>query len=622
MEYRFLGNELSQFDMKNMTSEDRKILASELRDKILNTVSKNGGHLASNLGAVELTIALLTVFDYKNDKIVFDVGHQSYSYKLMTGRFNDFDTLRQEGGISGFPRISESKYDAFDTGHSSTSVSAALGIARARDLKNDNNYVVAVIGDGALSGGLAFEGINDLGISKTQMIVILNDNEMSIDKNVGGMSKHLSKIRYKSGYIAAKRSTESFLRKIPLLGNLLIRFIMAIKDWFRFIVYRKTPSIFEDLGMVYYGPVDGHDTDALISTLNAVKDINAPVLLHVATKKGKGYTFAEKNPSDYHGVGPFDLEKGIQKSGKETFTSAFGQAVIDEANKNRKIVCVCAAMSQGTGLYDFAARYPKRFFDCGIAEEHCVTMASGLAISGYIPVVAIYSSFLQRAYDEIIHDCCFMNNHVIFAIDRAGFVGNDGHTHHGLRDISYLNSMPNMTVFAARDYKDLRNILDHCIVKVKGPCAVRYPRGGISYTTALYEEIGDCVLPHMVADRGNDYALISIGVMCEECDKAFDMLSKAGLFGKHINLSMIKPVPVDEIISMLGKAGKVYICEEGIVSGGAGEAIRYEIEKKTDRYRFVPIAVENDMIKAATVARQREIAGIDSVSIYNKIVGN
>ena len=608
--------------MKNMTSEDRKILASELRDKILNTVSKNGGHLASNLGAVELTIALLTVFDYKNDKIVFDVGHQSYSYKLMTGRFNDFDTLRQEGGISGFPRISESKYDAFDTGHSSTSVSAALGIARARDLKNDNNYVVAVIGDGALSGGLAFEGINDLGISKTQMIVILNDNEMSIDKNVGGMSKHLSKIRYKSGYIAAKRSTESFLRKIPLLGNLLIRFIMAIKDWFRFIVYRKTPSIFEDLGMVYYGPVDGHDTDALISTLNAVKDINAPVLLHVATKKGKGYTFAEKNPSDYHGVGPFDLEKGIQKSGKETFTSAFGQAVIDEANKNRKIVCVCAAMSQGTGLYDFAARYPKRFFDCGIAEEHCVTMASGLAISGYIPVVAIYSSFLQRAYDEIIHDCCFMNNHVIFAIDRAGFVGNDGHTHHGLRDISYLNSMPNMTVFAARDYKDLRNILDHCIVKVKGPCAVRYPRGGISYTTALYEEIGDCVLPHMVADRGNDYALISIGVMCEECDKAFDMLSKAGLFGKHINLSMIKPVPVDEIISMLGKAGKVYICEEGIVSGGAGEAIRYEIEKKTDRYRFVPIAVENDMIKAATVARQREIAGIDSVSIYNKIVGN
>ena len=617
-----MGNELSQFDMKNMTSEDRKILASELRDKILNTVSKNGGHLASNLGAVELTIALLTVFDYKNDKIVFDVGHQSYSYKLMTGRFNDFDTLRQEGGISGFPRISESKYDAFDTGHSSTSVSAALGIARARDLKNDNNYVVAVIGDGALSGGLAFEGINDLGISKTQMIVILNDNEMSIDKNVGGMSKHLSKIRYKSGYIAAKRSTESFLRKIPLLGNLLIRFIMAIKDWFRFIVYRKTPSIFEDLGMVYYGPVDGHDTDALISTLNAVKDINAPVLLHVATKKGKGYTFAEKNPSDYHGVGPFDLEKGIQKSGKETFTSAFGQAVIDEANKNRKIVCVCAAMSQGTGLYDFAARYPKRFFDCGIAEEHCVTMASGLAISGYIPVVAIYSSFLQRAYDEIIHDCCFMNNHVIFAIDRAGFVGNDGHTHHGLRDISYLNSMPNMTVFAARDYKDLRNILDHCIVKVKGPCAVRYPRGGISYTTALYEEIGDCVLPHMVADRGNDYALISIGVMCEECDKAFDMLSKAGLFGKHINLSMIKPVPVDEIISMLGKAGKVYICEEGIVSGGAGEAIRYEIEKKTDRYRFVPIAVENDMIKAATVARQREIAGIDSVSIYNKIVGN
>lgn len=620
MEYRFLGNKLSQFDLKNMTPEDRKTLAAELRDKILKTVSANGGHLAGNLGTVELTIAMLTAFDYEKDKIIFDVGHQSYSYKLMTGRFDRFDTLRQEGGISGFPRVSESEYDAFDTGHASTSVSAALGMARARDLKGEDNYVVAVIGDGALTGGLAFEGINDAGISKTKMIVILNDNEMSIDKNVGGLSSHLGKIRAKSGYIAAKKSTESFLRKIPLIGNVLIKIILAIKDWFRFIVYRKTPSIFEDLGMVYYGPIDGHDTETLIDTFNAVKDIKAPVLIHVGTKKGKGYKFAEENPSYYHGVGPFDLEKGVDTSFKESFTSSFGEAIMDEAKANDKVVAVCAAMSLGTGLTKFASTYPDRFFDCGIAEEHCVTMASGLAISGYIPVVAIYSSFLQRSYDEMITDCCFMNNHVIFAIDRAGFVGNDGHTHNGLRDISYLNSMPNMTVFAPRDYTDLHNIFHYCVNKIDGPCALRYPRGGAEYDKPLYDDPDECIRPHLTADKGNDFALISIGVMCRECDRAFYKLAKSGLFGKHINLSMIKPVPVDELIGMLGNVSNVYICEEGIRYGGACESIRAEIEKKTFRFRFISISVENDMIKAASQKRQREIAGIDSTSIYNRII--
>ncbi|SCW27553.1 1-deoxy-D-xylulose-5-phosphate synthase [Ruminococcaceae bacterium YRB3002] len=622
MNYRFLGSRLSQFDMKNMTAEDRKVLASELRDKILKTVSANGGHLASNLGVVELTIALLTVFDYEHDKIVFDVGHQSYSYKLMTGRFDNFDTLRQEGGISGFPRVSESQYDAFDTGHSSTSVSAALGMARARDLKGEKDYIISVIGDGALTGGLAFEGINDAGISKTPMIIILNDNEMSIDKNVGGLSLHLRKIRASSGYIAAKRSTESFLHKIPGLGNLIIKFILAIKDWFRFIVYRKTPSIFDDLGLVYYGPVDGHDTEALIETLNAVKDIEAPVLIHVATKKGKGYGFAEKNPSDYHGVGPFDLEKGVQKSDAPTFTSSFGNIMIDEAEENDKVVAVCAAMAAGTGLSGFAGRFPERFFDCGIAEGHCVTMASGLAISGFVPVVAIYSSFLQRAYDEMIHDCCFMNNHVVFAIDRAGFVGQDGHTHNGLRDISYLNSMPNMTVFAARDYEDLRHIMHYCINVHEGPCAVRYPRGSAEYTSALYSDPNECLLPHIVSDKGSDFAVISVGITCKDCDRAVFKLSKSGLFGKHINLSLIRPVPAEELIALLGNVDKVYICEEGIVSGGAYESIRTEIEKITGRYRFIPIAVEDDMIRAASPKRQREIAGIDAESIFNKIIGD
>ena len=603
-----------------MTGEDRKLLASELRDKILNTVSANGGHLAGNLGAVELTIAMLTAFDYEKDKIIFDVGHQSYSYKLITGRFDRFDTLRQEGGISGFPRVSESKYDAFDTGHASTSVSAALGMARARDLKGEDNYVVAVIGDGALTGGLALEGINDAGISKTKMIVILNDNEMSIDKNVGGLSSHLGKIRAKSGYIAAKKSTESFLRKVPLIGNVLIRFILAIKDWFRFIVYRKTPSIFEDLGMVYYGPIDGHDTENLIETFNAVKDIKAPVLIHVATKKGKGYKFAEEHPSDYHGVGPFDLATGVDNSFKESFTTAFSEAIMDEAKVNDKIVAVCAAMALGTGLSKFASQYPKRFFDCGIAEEHCVTMASGLAISGFVPVVAIYSSFLQRAYDEIITDCCFMNNHVVFAIDRAGFVGNDGHTHNGLRDLSFLCSMPNMTVFAPRDYTDLHNIFHYCINEVEGPCAIRYPRGGAEYDKPMYDDPSDCIHPHLVADKGNDFAIISIGVMCRECERAFYHLAKSGLFGKHINLSMVKPVPAEEIINMLGGVRNVYVVEEGILSGGAGECIREAVEKITDAYKFIPVAVENDMIRAASQKRQRELAGIDNASLYDRII--
>ena len=620
MEYRFLDGNLSNFDLHNMSSEDRKILAAELRDKIINTVSQNGGHLAGNLGAVELTIAMLSVFDYEEDKFVFDVGHQSYSYKLLTGRFDRFDTLRQENGISGFPRVSESPYDAFDTGHASTSVSAALGMARARDLRGKDNYVIAIIGDGALSGGLAFEGFNDLGISKTKMIVILNDNEMSINKNVGGMSKHLAKIRAKSGYIEAKKNTESFLRKIPVLGKLIIKIILALKDWFRFIVYRKTPSIFEDLGMVYYGPIDGHDMDALIDIFKAVKDINAPVLIHVATKKGKGYKFAEENPSAYHGVGPFNIETGVADSSKASFTSTFGNIMVKESRSNTSIVAVCAAMSLGTGLTEFAKKHPERFFDCGIAEEHCVTMASGLAISGFVPVVAIYSSFLQRAYDEICHDCCFMNNHVVFAIDRAGFVGNDGHTHNGLRDISFMISMPNMISFAARDYVDLQNIMHYLLLKVSGPCSVRYPRGSSDYEEALYEDPEDCVKPHLVANKGNDYALISIGVMCKECEDAYNTLCKKGLFGKHINLSLIKPVPVNELLEQLGNVRDVYICEEGIVNGGAGEYISLELRKYTDKYEFHQIAVEDDMIRAASPARQRQIAGIDSESIVNRIL--
>jgi len=620
MDYRFLGKDITYDTLKAMSPQEREVLCSELRDKILKTVSANGGHLASNLGAVELTVALLSVFDYKQDKIIFDVGHQAYSYKLLTGRYDRFDTLRQKDGISGFPRISESPYDAFDTGHSSTSISAAMGIARARDLEGKKNYVVAVIGDGALTGGLAYEAINDLGHSKTKMLIILNDNEMSIDKNVGGLSKYLSKLRISSGYLSAKRTTESFLQKLGFFGRGLIKIILAIKDFFRFLLYRKKPSMFEDLGLVYYGPVDGHNTDDLIKAFDAVKDIRGPVLIHVLTKKGKGYEPAEQNPSDYHGVGPFDLETGVT-AGKNCYTTVFANTINELAVKNPKIVAISAAMTLGTGLDNFQMKFPSRFFDCGIAEEHSVTMAGGLAISGFIPVVAIYSSFLQRAYDEMITDCCFMNSHVVFAIDRAGFVGNDGHTHHGLLDISYLNSMVNMTVFSPRDYTDLKICLKYAIENVEGPVAVRYPRGASPFEAEgpLYEDVSDCVRPHVIEDYGNDFAIVSTGKISEEASGAVKLLKEQGISGKHINVSMIKPVPAKEILDLIKGIKHVYSIEEGILSGGFGEALERELQMLGFESDVTVFGVKDPVVRAMSQQDQIKYCGLDGDSVAASI---
>ena len=622
MEYKILGKKnLTPVALKTMTNEERAQLCAELRDKILNTVSSNGGHLASNLGVIELTVSLLSVFDYTRDKIVFDVGHQSYAYKILTGRFEEFDTLRQKGGISGFPRISESEYDRFDTGHSSTSISAALGMARARDLKKEDNYIVSVVGDGALTGGLAYEAINDAGHSKTRMLIILNDNEMSIDRNVGGLSKYLSKLRYSSGYISAKATTESFLRKLGFFGRGLIRIIIALKDFFRFLIYRKKPSIFEDLGLVYYGPVDGHDVKSMIKAMDAVKDVKAPVLLHVVTKKGKGYGLAERNPSDYHGVGPFDLTTGVTGGSKPSYTTAFGGAICEIASQNRNVIAISAAMTQGTGLENYSLKFPTRFFDCGIAEEHCVTMAGGLAVSGFVPVVAVYSSFLQRAYDEMISDVCFMNSHVVFAIDRAGFVGNDGHTHHGLLDISYLNTMVNMTVLSPRDYKDLRHCLEYAVNKCEGPVAVRYPRGSSPFELAgpLYTEPEECVLPHMSYGSGNDFAIISTGRIASEADRAVELLKEKGINGIHINLAMIKPIPFKELIRMTNGIRNVFTLEEGILSGGFGEACARGFCENKCSCHVYNIAVANPMIRAASPSEQIREAGIDAVSVAERI---
>ena len=620
MDYKFLGKDTSPEFLQSLKPEDRKQLCEELRDKILNTVSSNGGHLASNLGAVELTVALLSVFDYKQDKIVFDVGHQAYSYKLLTGRFDRFNTLRQKEGISGFPRITESPYDAFDTGHSSTSISAAMGIARARDLEGKKFNVVSIIGDGALTGGLAYEAINDLGHSKTRMIIILNDNEMSIDKNVGGLSKHLSKLRISSGYISAKQTTESFLQKLGFVGRGIIKLILAIKDFFRFLLYRKTPSMFDDLGLNYYGPVDGHNMEDLIKAFDGAKEIRGPVLIHVITKKGKGYAPAETNPSDYHGVGPFDLETGVGAS-KTSYTTVFANTMTELAAKNPKIVAISAAMTLGTGLDNFQMKYPSRFFDCGIAEEHSVTMAGGLAVSGFIPVVAIYSSFLQRAYDEMITDCCFMNSHVVFAIDRAGFVGNDGHTHHGLLDISYLNSMVNMTVLSPRDYTDLKRCLTYAVESVKGPVAIRYPRGTSPFEAKgpLYQEMEDITQPHVVCDYGNDFALVSTGKICEEADLAMELLKDKGIKGKHINLTLIKPLPAKEIWDLLVGIKYVFSLEEGIISGGFGESLERELQILGFEKDVTVFGVRNPIVRAMSQKDQLKYCGLDGATVASSI---
>ena len=620
MDYKFLGKDTSPEFLQSLKPEDRKQLCEELRDKILNTVSSNGGHLASNLGAVELTVALLSVFDYKQDKIVFDVGHQAYSYKLLTGRFDRFNTLRQKEGISGFPRITESPYDAFDTGHSSTSISAAMGIARARDLEGKKFNVVSIIGDGALTGGLAYEAINDLGHSKTRMIIILNDNEMSIDKNVGGLSKHLSKLRISSGYISAKQTTESFLQKLGFVGRGIIKLILAIKDFFRFLLYRKTPSMFDDLGLNYYGPVDGHNMEDLIKAFDGAKEIRGPVLIHVITKKGKGYAPAETNPSDYHGVGPFDLETGVGAS-KTSYTTVFANTMTELAAKNPKIVAISAAMTLGTGLDNFQMKYPSRFFDCGIAEEHSVTMAGGLAVSGFIPVVAIYSSFLQRAYDEMITDCCFMNSHVVFAIDRAGFVGNDGHTHHGLLDISYLNSMVNMTVLSPRDYTDLKRCLTYAVESVKGPVAIRYPRGTSPFEAKgpLYQEMEDITQPHVVCDYGNDFALVSTGKICEEADMAMELLKDKGIKGKHINLTLIKPLPAKEIWDLLVGIKYVFSLEEGIISGGFGESLERELQILGFEKDVTVFGVRNPIVRAMSQKDQLKYCGLDGATVASSI---
>ena len=560
-------------DIKNFNKKELLSLANEIRDLIVSTVATNGGHLSSNLGVVELAIAIHYVFDIKKDRIIWDVGHQSYAHKLLTGRYSMFSTLRQYGGISGFPKPSESQYDYFGTGHSSTSISAGLGISSACELKRDDFKVISVIGDGAMTAGLAFEGLNNAGHLKKNLIVILNDNEMSISKNVGALSLFLSRKVTGRFITERKKEIQKFFESLPGIGGGITQLLRKAEES---IIALLTPGmLFEAFGFHYIGVIDGHNLSQLIDTLIGVRDMKGPVFIHVMTKKGKGYRPAESNPSLFHGVGPFDIETGrILKSQEDvpTYTEIFSQTLIRLAEQNQKIIAITAAMPEGTGLDKFAERYPDRYFDVGIAEQHAVTFAAGMAREGFIPVVAIYSTFLQRAYDQIIHDVCLQNLHVIFAMDRAGIVGEDGPTHHGLFDISFLRHIPNMTIMSPKDENELQHMMFAATIH-NGPIAVRYPRGkgiGIKLDNDLSRiHIGK----GEILTEGDNLAIFAIGNTVYSALEAAEKLK--GEYGPIyvVNARFIKPLDRDLIINIAQRVNAIVTIEDHVLLGGFGSAI-------------------------------------------------
>ena len=566
-------------DLKKLTVEELPELAEEVRERIVSTISKTGGHLASSLGAVDIAIAVHYVFNAPADKVIWDVGHQAYAHKLLTGRREAFATIRQLGGISGFPKISESIYDAFGTGHSSTSISAAAGTAVARDLKGDDYKVIAIIGDGSLTAGLAFEGLNQAGHLKKDIIVIMNDNEMSISQNVGALSSFLS--RKITGRLATriKKEAEGFFLSIPRIGRRLVSLAKRAEDS---LIALLTPGmLFEGLGFHYIGPIDGHNLNELINTFHDARELNGPILIHVLTKKGKGYLPAEEQPVQFHGVGPFEKETGRPVKPEKkiaSYTEIFGKTMLELAEKDERIVAITAAMPEGTGLDKFAERFPDRFFDVGIAEQHALTFAAGLAKEGFIPVVAIYSTFLQRAYDEILHDVCLQNLPVIMAIDRAGIVGADGPTHHGMFDISCLRHIPNMAIMAPKDENELRHMLKTA-VKCGRPAAIRYPRGE-GYDIDISSPTKE--LPFGKAEilkDGNALLILAIGVTVYPAMDAAKRLEKIGINAAVVNCRFAKPLDEDLIISFAKKTGKVMTVEENALDGGFGSAVLELLEK-------------------------------------------
>lgn len=606
-------------DLKKLSNEQIKRLAEEIRQFLICSVSKTGGHLAPSLGVVELTLAIHKVFNSPVDKIIWDVGHQSYVHKILTGRRNDFSTLRQFGGISGFPKISESKYDAFGTGHSSTSISAALGMALARDIQGDKENVLAVIGDGSLTGGQAYEALNHAGHSGTNMIVILNDNEMSIAKNVGAISEYLSKMRTEPKYTKVKQDIEFLLRRIPAIGDSVAKTVERVKDSLRYLL---VPGVlFEELGFNYVGPIDGHNFELLSEVLEKAKKMQGPILIHVLTCKGKGYKPAECNPDKFHGVGPYCIESGevAKSSSIPTYTNVFGDTLLELAKQDSRIVAITAAMPGGTGLKKFAAQFPKRFFDVGIAEQNAVTMAAGMAVKGMRPVVALYSTFAQRAYDQILHDICLQNLPVIFALDRAGIVGEDGPTHHGLFDYSYLRHIPNLVIMAPKDEDELRHML-LTATKMNGPVVIRYPRScglGMSLdqpvrqiTIGKAEELAS----------GTDVVFLAVGSMVEPCLAASKQLAAKGIQAGVVNARFIKPMDEEMIRKLSREFRNIITVEENMLAGGFGSAVLEYIHTQNFNWvRVLCLGVPDQFIEQGKRAQLLEKYGLTAEGIVSSV---
>ncbi|MBR2546948.1 MAG: 1-deoxy-D-xylulose-5-phosphate synthase [Eubacterium sp.] len=554
-------------DIKSMTEEELDLLAVEIRDFLVEHVSETGGHIASNLGVVELTIAMHKVFNSPEDKFIWDVGHQSYVHKILTGRAGMFGTLRKTGGLSGFPKRNESEHDIYDTGHASTSVSAACGIAAARDIKGEHYDVIAVIGDGSLTGGLAYEALNNIGSRKSKVIVILNDNGMSISKNIGGVSNHLARLRTSSGYTKTKSHIKTMLERVPMIGRGVAEGLEGIKETIKYLLSPEG-VFFEEIGFTYIGPVDGHNIKAVTHALESAKQAEKPVLVHVITRKGRGYRNAENNPDKFHGIGPFDPDTGaVAGSLGPTYSSVFGDEIVKIAEEDDRICAITAAMRDATGLKQFSERFPDRFFDVGIAEEHAVTFAAGLAVNGMKPVCAIYSSFLQRSYDQILEDVALQGLPVVFAIDRSGVVGADGETHQGIFDISYLSTVPGMTVLAPADGAQLRKMLRYALT-IDGPCAVRYARGRCTDEPDEGSEPFDG--NNIRLSSGKDADIWAVGSMLDKAVEARALLAEAGIDAGIVDVT--RPYPVDT--SLIERKKPVFTIEDGIASGGFGEHLK------------------------------------------------
>ena len=577
---KILDNINSHEDLLRLNDRDRTALCQEIREFLVSHIAKTGGHLASNLGVVELSVALETVYDTRVDRLVFDVGHQAYVHKLLTGRQADFDHLRQFGGIAGFPKPSESGSDAFVAGHASSSVSIGLGMAKARTLRHEKYEVAVVIGDGATTGGMAYEGLNNAAVSGEPMVIILNDNAMSIDRNVGGMAKHLSRLRTKEQYLGFKRGFRDFAGKVPG-GMYVYKALRSVKDWVKRSVLPTT--IFDNMGFTYLGPVDGNDVNGLITLLRIAKEMRKPVLLHVMTRKGLGYLPAEEDPSKFHGIGKFDPMTGKTLSAKSTtFSDAFGDAMLELAQEDPRVCAITAAMPGGTGLLKFKARYPDRTFDVGIAEEHAVSMAGGLAKQGMVPVVAIYSTFLQRSYDQIMQDVAMLKLHTVFAVDRAGLVGEDGETHHGTFDVGYLSQAPGMTLLAPVSCAELRDMLRWAVREFDGPVAVRYPRGGDrGYAGSNWTYHGKTVDRKVVRHReGKDVTLITYGTLLQNVMEAAEKLAAKGIEAAVLRLMCVAPLLVEEVLAELPENGHVVIFEEANLGSGIRETLSWRMARR------------------------------------------